>query len=256
MDRCAPRRRPSEGGYARGEETRLRIIATAIPLFGEKGFDGVSTREIAAAAGVNPPALQYYFDSKEGLYRACAEHMAESAAQALDPSIGRAERLLQEDAPARALVDAYCAITESVVDLMFGQAGPAGWSQFLATEEAGFGPGTAFPLLRARFLDRMEAVFAALVGRLVGKRPDDPEPRLRAVTINGQLQVFSFGRRKALAALGWDSVEGDKIHLVRALVVEQTRALLTYLAVRAAKAGGDFTPTAPTPLRPPPGSGL
>src|SRR5215469_13323418 len=81
MGAPAPRRRPVEGGYARGEETRLRIIATAIPLFGRRGFDGVSTREIAAEAGVNPPALQYYFDSKEGLYRACCEYIADQVVE-------------------------------------------------------------------------------------------------------------------------------------------------------------------------------
>jgi len=37
-------------------------------LFGEKGYEGASTRDIAAAAGVNAPALQYYFDNK----RACS----------------------------------------------------------------------------------------------------------------------------------------------------------------------------------------
>ena len=67
-----PRRAPA-GGYARGDETRQRIIDAAIRLFGEHGFAGASTRDIAAAAGVNPPALQYYFESKEGVYNACAQ---------------------------------------------------------------------------------------------------------------------------------------------------------------------------------------
>ncbi|HET7332138.1 TetR family transcriptional regulator, partial [Dyella sp.] len=45
-------RRPSAGGYARGDETRERIIDAAVKLFGERGFAGASTRDIAAAAGV------------------------------------------------------------------------------------------------------------------------------------------------------------------------------------------------------------
>src|SRR6185312_1309491 len=69
-------RRPPAGGYARGDETRERIIDAAVKLFGERGFAAASTRDIATAAGVNAPALQYYFENKEGLYQACAEFIA------------------------------------------------------------------------------------------------------------------------------------------------------------------------------------
>ena len=48
-------------GYVKGQETRLRIILAAIDLFGEEGYERASTRKIAIAAGVNLPALQYYF---------------------------------------------------------------------------------------------------------------------------------------------------------------------------------------------------
>ena len=64
MNQPKPLRRPLAGGYARGDETRLRITEAAIELFGEYGFDGASTRDIAARAGVNAPALQYYFENK------------------------------------------------------------------------------------------------------------------------------------------------------------------------------------------------
>ena len=46
------------------------LIAAAIPLFAAKGFNGVSVREVAAAAGANLSMISYYFGSKEGLYAA------------------------------------------------------------------------------------------------------------------------------------------------------------------------------------------
>ena len=110
MGAVGPRRSPSEGGYARGQETRLRIIETAIPLFARLGFENTSTREIAAEAGVNPPALQYYFDSKEGLYRACAEHIADLVTELLNPELDRAERLLRDGEPPQALIEGYCGL--------------------------------------------------------------------------------------------------------------------------------------------------
>jgi len=49
-------------------DCRGALIAVATPLFAAKGFNGVSVRELAAAAGVNISMISYYFGGKEGLY--------------------------------------------------------------------------------------------------------------------------------------------------------------------------------------------
>ena len=49
---------------------RAQLITTATPLFAEKGFYGVSVRELAAAAGMNLSMISYYFGGKEVLYSA------------------------------------------------------------------------------------------------------------------------------------------------------------------------------------------
>ena len=51
-------------------EARARLLHAALRLFAEKGFANTSTRELAAAAGVNIAAISYYFGDKAGLYRA------------------------------------------------------------------------------------------------------------------------------------------------------------------------------------------
>ena len=51
-----PPRRPLSGGYARGEATRLRIIRTALDVFGALGFEAASTRLIAHRAGDCDPS--------------------------------------------------------------------------------------------------------------------------------------------------------------------------------------------------------
>jgi TetR/AcrR family transcriptional regulator len=53
--------------------SRMKLVLTAAKLFSEKGFDGVSTRDIAGAAGVNISLISYYFNGKEGLYMAVLE---------------------------------------------------------------------------------------------------------------------------------------------------------------------------------------
>lgn len=60
----------------KGAATRDRIVAAAEMLFAELGLEGASTRKIAGAAGVPPGLVSYYFNSKEGLYRAVFESRA------------------------------------------------------------------------------------------------------------------------------------------------------------------------------------
>ncbi len=55
------------------EDRKEIILDTAERLFSENGFDGASTRAIANEAGVNMAMLNYYFGSKEGLYKAVFE---------------------------------------------------------------------------------------------------------------------------------------------------------------------------------------
>ncbi len=54
-------------------ERRAAIIDTAIRLFSERGFRGVTTRELAAAVGVSEPVLYQHFPSKRDLYTAIIE---------------------------------------------------------------------------------------------------------------------------------------------------------------------------------------
>lgn len=47
---------------------RERLLEVAKQLFCEKGYDGASIREIAAAADCNVAAVNYYFGGKQSLY--------------------------------------------------------------------------------------------------------------------------------------------------------------------------------------------
>lgn len=53
------------------------MVAVASALFAEHGFGGVSMDDIAQASGITKPMLYAYFDSKEGLFAACAQRAGE-----------------------------------------------------------------------------------------------------------------------------------------------------------------------------------
>lgn len=57
----------SEEAVPRNTEERIKEAARKV--FMEKGFDGTTTRDIAEAAGINVALTNYYFRSKEKLFR-------------------------------------------------------------------------------------------------------------------------------------------------------------------------------------------
>ena len=63
----------AEPGASR-DDTRARIIASAIDLLNHGGRDAVTTRAVAEAAGVQVPALYRLFGDKHALLDAVAEH--------------------------------------------------------------------------------------------------------------------------------------------------------------------------------------
>ncbi|KAB1978814.1 TetR/AcrR family transcriptional regulator [Streptomyces triticiradicis] len=71
------------------DSPRRRIVEAAVELLEKGGPDAVSTRAVAAAAGMQPPAIYRLFGDKEGLLEAVAEHgyaqFLESKRAQLDP---------------------------------------------------------------------------------------------------------------------------------------------------------------------------
>lgn len=72
------------------DTARRRIVEAAVGLLESAGPDAVSTRAVAAAAGMQPPAIYRHFGDKEGLLEAVAEHgyaqFLESKRAQLDPA--------------------------------------------------------------------------------------------------------------------------------------------------------------------------
>lgn len=51
----------------KGEETRRRVLSTALTLFRARGFEATTMREIAGEAGLSLGAAYHYFTSKEAI---------------------------------------------------------------------------------------------------------------------------------------------------------------------------------------------
>ncbi len=56
------------------EPRRDELVAAAYREIAESGFEGLRTREVAGAVGINVATLHYYFPTKEDLIRAVVGH--------------------------------------------------------------------------------------------------------------------------------------------------------------------------------------
>jgi AcrR family transcriptional regulator len=219
----APRRRPDGGGYARGEETRARIIAAALRVFADEGYVRASTRQIAEAAGVTPPALQYYFDSKEGLHRACAESIVGEVWDALEPLKVGIDKAVASSDPSGAL-DALCDFLDGLTEFSLGEAA-ASWKQFIGRAQAD-GAGPAGAVVREEISRPIHAVVSLAVGLLLGAPAESEMAHLRASAVLGPISAFHAARANTLAILGWPDYAGERLSAVKTMLRAHTRAAL------------------------------
>lgn len=78
--------------------TRQNIVRAAVEAFASYGFDGASTRQIAALAGENQGLITYHFSSKENLWKAAVDSVFNDMKREL---LERAEVLLDADVRTR-----------------------------------------------------------------------------------------------------------------------------------------------------------
>ncbi len=71
------------------EATRASILQASLEEFSEKGFDGTSTRLIAAKAGVHHALIKYHFQTKDALWREAVTFLFERQIQELNTNAPR-----------------------------------------------------------------------------------------------------------------------------------------------------------------------
>jgi TetR/AcrR family transcriptional regulator len=140
--------------------TRERVAATAARLFAERGFAGVSMRDIALAVGMKAASLYNHFADKETLYGAALAHAFTGRVRIVEEALSAAgsprERL-------RAMVMALVQAT----------AGDPDAARLLQRELLDAGPGRLERLTRDLFrapFDRMTALLSELAPGTDGAR--------------------------------------------------------------------------------------
>ena len=220
MNQIVSRHRP--GTHARGEDTRRRILDAALEVFAAEGYEGASTRLLAERAGVNLPAIQYYFGSKEGLYRAVIDSIIEHTEAEMAPLATRVKAALaRPDTPREELLELLCLMLEAFVALVSNGKQIEAKRLFFARAEVEDTPG-----LERLHESGMRQIFQPcldLIGRLLGRSTEDRETVLRALTVFGQVTIFCDKPVRRILHLG--ELTDDYVRAIQSLVRSQTLAI-------------------------------
>jgi AcrR family transcriptional regulator len=143
--------------------TRERLLDAACEMFAERGFEGVTAKQICERADVNPAAVNYHFDGLEGLYEAV---LLEAHAQAQPPEDSFREFM---DAPV-AIAEKLRMIIVSIVRVLQAP-GPSAWILRLFSQELANPTEIGRRVVTAAAAPRLQRV-RVIVGAFLELPPD------------------------------------------------------------------------------------
>jgi len=210
---------------SKSDRAKARLFEAALAVFGEKGPEGATVREIAREAGQNVAAIAYYFGSKEKLYRAVIEGIVAGIWRSLEDVVEKARELRQSGRNSPELAAGLVEDFLSAIYLrLLSRRDAVSVVQIVVREQ--LGPTPAFSILYEKGFRKLHEMLCYLTGMALGRDPRDQETILRTHLLMGQVYFFAMSREAILRRLGWKSLEGRNAELVTGLLRENLAQLL------------------------------
>lgn len=201
------------------EETKQRLLDSGLELFAGSGFKGVTTRQLAAHAGVNQAAIPYHFGGKEGLYLAIAENIVTFMDQALAELKAKAGEGFD---PAAASREELARLLAILVRILAGQVASrehmGAQRAFIIREYAS--PGKGFDIIYKGGVERLHMMMTAIVAAVMGLDPASDDAIIHGHTVVGQIMGFVAGQAVLCRRLGRDGYDQKTGALIMHAVVK------------------------------------
>lgn len=213
---------------SRGEQAKNTLIQAAIAQFGEYGLHA-TTRDIAALAGQNIAAITYYFGSKEELYMASAEWIADFINHNFQAHVQSAGAILKQPEPDKAqLRELIYTACEHMISLLTTDE-TLNLSKFISREQ--LSPTPAYQLIHDRVIAPMHTHLTSLIGCYTGRDPLDTETILHTHALLGQVLAFRLGRETILLRTGWTAFDKACVQQINGVVLSHIDFVLQGLSV-------------------------
>lgn len=195
----------------KGEQAKNQLIAAALAQFGEYGLHA-TTRDIAAQAGQNIAAITYYFGSKEDLYLACAQWIADFIGAQFRPHAEEAERLFAQPEPDRGAMRELILRACKNMIMLLTQDDTVNLSKFISREQ--LSPTAAYQLVHDQVINPLHTHLTRLITAYTGGDANDTQMILHTHAILGEVLAFRLGKETILLRTGWSQFDEDKTALI------------------------------------------
>lgn len=195
----------------KGEQAKNQLIAAALAQFGEYGLHA-TTRDIAAQAGQNIAAITYYFGSKEDLYLACAQWIADFIGSQFRPHAEEAERLFAQPEPDRGAMRELILRACKNMIMLLTQDDTVNLSKFISREQ--LSPTAAYQLVHDQVINPLHTHLTRLIPAYTGGDANDTQMILHTHAILGEVLAFRLGKETILLRTGWSQFDEDKTALI------------------------------------------
>ena len=207
-------RKPRDAGQASGpDQTRLALIRAALTQFGRVGYDGATTRDIAAEAKANIGSIAYHFGGKEGLHEACARHIVDTMQELARPvltALPDAGSLQPDEAEALLRM-----ALERMAGFVIGQPEAGAIVSCILRELDR--PTAALDTVYTGVFEPVHRRFCEVWAAATGEDAESDATKIRVFTLIGQVVYFRIGREAVRRRMGWDRVgEAETAQVVEA----------------------------------------
>ncbi|MRS13851.1 transcriptional regulator [Enterobacteriaceae bacterium RIT691] len=215
---------------SKGEQAKAQLISAAIAQFGEFGLHA-TTRDIAALAGQNIAAIPYYFGSKEDLYLACAQWIADFIGANFRPLANTGEQLLSQSVPDKPAIRELILHASQNMILLLTQDETVNLSKFISREQ--LSPSPAYQLIHDQVIAPLHGHLTQLIAAYTGREPTDTQTILHTHALLGEILAFRLGRETILLRTGWARFDEEKAGLIFAVITQHIDFLLNGLSQRS-----------------------
>ena len=214
----------------KGEQAKSQLIAAALAQFGEYGLHA-TTRDIAAQAGQNIAAITYYFGSKEDLYLACAQSIADFIGTNFRPHIDEASRLFSQPSPDRAAIRQLILNACHNMIRLLTHDDTLNLSKFISREQ--LSPTAAYHLVHEQVISPLHSHLTRLIAAWTGCDASDTRMILHTHALIGEILAFRLGKETILLRTGWTAFDEEKTELINQTVTCHIDLILQGLSQRS-----------------------
>ncbi|HHG8774553.1 TPA: transcriptional regulator CecR [Raoultella planticola] len=214
----------------KGEQAKSQLIAAAIAQFGEYGLHA-TTRDIAAQAGQNIAAIPYYFGSKDDLYLACAQWIADFISHNFRPHAEAAETLLAAPALDKSAIRTLILRACQNMILLLTQDDTVNLSKFISREQ--LSPTAAYQLIHDQVIAPLHRYLTRLIAAFTGLDADDTQMILHTHALLGEILAFRLGRETILLRTGWAQFDEEKTEQIYQVIACHIDFVLQGLSQRS-----------------------